>query len=74
MRDAITVLVLVISTATGWSQQAPFLDPTWSAILPASHARDISKQCSRPAPESVDDVWAPSAEDIAALEPALENS
>ena len=45
--------------------------PPGAALLPASEARDMLRQCSRAAPEPGEDGWRPSAEHIAALESAL---
>ena len=42
-----------------------------SALLPATEARRLTKQCSRPSPENFTDTWEPGKSDIEKMESKL---
>ena len=49
----------------------PALDPATGFIMPANHARDLLRQCSRNTPQGVQGTWLPDAAQIRELEAAL---
>ncbi len=62
------VFVVFCVTATA---AAPVLNPALSVVMPAKHARDLLRQCSREVPHSVEATWTPDVSQIVRLEKAF---
>ena len=71
LASKITLCALLFFTPparAGWEANFPVND---FYILPAARAKEMVKQCSRPAPRNVTEVWTPNRKQIAVLEKML---
>ena len=65
------VLLAAVFIADAAFAAPPALNPATSFIMPADHARDLLRQCSRNTPQGVQGAWLPDAAQIRELEAEL---